>query len=196
MSNQISEDNKRIAKSAMIYDKITNKLKGIRKKFAYNIKNILLNGIASSVFTPPPLLQRWIYNSLGYAIHKTSRVYPQCFCGAGKGKLKVGANSYINYRVFLDLGNDIVIGNNVSIAFNCTFINSTHEIGDDNQRAGLGVTKKIIEEDGCRIGAHTTNLPGVRIAKGCVIGANSLITKDTEKNGLYVGAPAIRIKTI
>lgn len=63
------------------------------------------------------------------------------------------------------------------------------------QRAGLGVTKKIIVEDGCWIG-HTTILPGVRIAKGCVIGANSLITKDTEKNGLYVGAPAIRIKTI
>ena len=96
----------------------------------------------------------------------------------------------------MDLGNDIVIGNNVSIAFNCIFINSTHEIGDDNQRAGLGVTKKIIVEDGCWIGAHTTILPGVRIAKGCVIGANSLITKDTEKNGLYVGAPAIRIKTI
>lgn len=37
----------------MIYDKITNKLKGIQEKFAYNIKNILLNGIASSVFTPP-----------------------------------------------------------------------------------------------------------------------------------------------
>ena len=179
----------------MIYDKITKKLKGIQGKFAYNIKNILLNGIASSIFTPP-ILQRWIYNSIGYAIHKTSRIYPQCFCGAGKGKLKVGANSYINYRCFLDLGNDIIIGDNVSIAFNCTFINSSHEIGDKKQRAGAGLAKKIIIEDGCWIGANTTILPGVRIAKGCVIGANSLITKDTEKNGLYVGAPAIRIKTL
>lgn len=98
MSNQTSDNNKRIAKNTMIYDKITNKLKGIQRMFAYNIKNILLNGIASSVFTPP-ILQRWIYKSLGYAIHKTSRIYPQCFCGAGKGKLKVGANSYINYVV-------------------------------------------------------------------------------------------------
>ena len=53
MSNQTSDNNKRIAKNTMIYDKITNKLKGIQEKFAYNIKNILLNGIASSVFTPP-----------------------------------------------------------------------------------------------------------------------------------------------
>lgn len=195
MLNQTSDNNKRIAKNTMIYDKIMNKLKGIQRKFAYNTKNILLNGIASSVFTPP-ILQRWIYNSIGYAIHKTSRIYPQCFCGAGKGKLKVGANSYINYRCFLDLGNDIIIGDNVSIAFNCTFINSSHEIGDKKQRAGAGLAKKIIIEDGCWIGANTTILPEVRIAKGCVIGANSLITKDTEKNGLYVGAPAIRIKTL
>lgn len=177
MLNQASDNNKRIAKNTMIYDKIMNKLKGIQRMFAYNIKNILLNGIASSVFTPP-ILQRWIYKSLGYAIHKTSRIYPQCFCGAGNGKLKVGANSYINYRCFLDLGNDIIIGDNVSIAFNCTFINSSHEIGDKKQRAGAGLAKKIIIED------------------GCWIGANSLITKDTEKNGLYVGAPAIRIKTL
>lgn len=195
MLNQTSDNNKRIAKNTMIYDKIMNKLKGIQRKFAYNTKNILLNGIASSVFTPP-ILQRWIYNSIGYAIHKTSRIYPQCFCGAGNGKLKVGANSYINYRCFLDLGNDIIIGDNVSIAFNCTFINSSHEIGDKKQRAGAGLAKKIIIEDGCWIGANTTILPEVRIAKGCVIGANSLITKDTEKNGLYVGAPAIRIKTL
>lgn len=98
------------------------------------------------MFLPTPILQRWIYNSLGYAIHKTSRIYPQCFCRAGKGKLKVGANSYINYRCFLDLGNDIIIGNNVSIAFNCTFINSTHEIGDKTKRAGAGLAKKIIIE--------------------------------------------------
>lgn len=53
MSNQTIDNNKRIAKNTMIYDKIINKLKGIQKKFAYNMKNVLLNGIASSVFTPP-----------------------------------------------------------------------------------------------------------------------------------------------
>lgn len=195
MSTQTSDNNKRIAKNTMISDKIINKLKGIQGKFTYNFKNILLNGIASSVFTPP-ILQRGIYNSLGYTIHKTSRLYPQCFCGAGKGKLKVGANSYINYRCFLDLGNDIIIGDNVSIAFNCTFINSTHEIGDKKQRAAAGLAKKIIIEDGCWIGANTTILPGVKIAKGCVIGANSLVASNTEENGLYVGNPAKRIRKL
>lgn len=53
MSTQTSDNNKRIVMNTMIYDKITNKLKGNQGKFAYNIKNILLNGIASSVFTAP-----------------------------------------------------------------------------------------------------------------------------------------------
>lgn len=52
MSTQTSNNNKRIAMNTMIYDKIINKLKANQGKFAYNIKNILLNGIASSVFTP------------------------------------------------------------------------------------------------------------------------------------------------
>lgn len=96
----------------------------------------------------------------------------------------------------MDLGDDIIIGDNVSIAFNCTFINSTHEMGDENQRAGIGLTKKIIIEDGCWIGAHTTILPGVKIAKGCIIGANSLVTSSTEPNGLYIGSPAKRVKNL
>lgn len=54
MSTQTSDNNKRIVMNTMIYDKIINKLNGIQEKFAYNIKNILLNGIASSVFLPPP----------------------------------------------------------------------------------------------------------------------------------------------
>lgn len=53
MSTQTSDNNKRTAMNTMIYDKIINKLKGNQRKFAYNIKNILLNGIASSVFIPP-----------------------------------------------------------------------------------------------------------------------------------------------
>ena len=51
--SQTSHNNKQIAKNTMIYDKIINKLKGILRKFACNIKNVLLNGVASSVFTPP-----------------------------------------------------------------------------------------------------------------------------------------------
>lgn len=178
-----------------IINKLVNELSSIKRKNIYNIKNVLLNGVASSLLTPP-ILRRSIYKGMGYKIGKYSMIYHQCFCGAGKGKLTLGEHSYINYRCFLDLGNDIIIGNHVSIAFCCTFINSSHELGDEDQRAGKGTSSKIVIEDGCWIGARTTIMPGVTIKKGCVIGSNSLVLMDTEPNGLYAGHPAKRIKDL
>ena len=179
-------------------NKIINKLSFIKRKNIYNIKNILLNGVASSLFTPP-ILRKAIYKGMGYKIGKYSMIYHQCFCGAGngdKGKLTLGDCTYINYRCFIDLSEDIFIGNHVSIAFGCTFITSTHVLGDENQRAGKGKASKIVVEDGCWIGARTTIMPGVTIKKGCVIGSDSLVLTDTEPNGLYVGHPAKRIKDL
>jgi acetyltransferase-like isoleucine patch superfamily enzyme len=39
-------------------------------------------------------------------------------------------------------------------------------------------------------GANVTILPGVTLAEGCVIGACSLVTKDTEPWTIYIGCPA------
>ena len=40
------------------------------------------------------------------------------------------------------------------------------------------------------IGVNSTVLPGVILAEGSVLGANSLLTKDTEPWTIYVGSPA------
>lgn len=181
-----------------ILNKVANKLSYIKRKNIYNMKNMLLNGVASSLFTPPTL-RKMIYKSMGYKIGKGSMIYHQCFCGAGngdKGKITMGDYSYVNYRCFIDLSEDIYIGNHVSIAFGCTFITSTHELGDENQRAEKGIAFGIVVEDGCWIGARTSIMPGVTIKKGCVIGSDSLVLSDTEPNGLYVGHPAKRIKDL
>jgi len=44
------------------------------------------------------------------------------------------------------------------------------------------------------IGANVTIMPGVTIAEGSVIGANSLVTKSTEPWTIYYGSPAKPIK--
>ena len=59
-----------------------------------------------------------------------------------------------------------------------------------------GVTiSPVVIEDNVWIGAKATILAGVTIKSGCVIGANSVVTHDTEENGIYVGAPARKIKS-
>lgn len=55
------------------------------------------------------------------------------------------------------------------------------------------VREVAIEEHGL-VGAGCTILPGAKVAKGCSIGAMSLLTKPTEPWGIYVGIPAKRIK--
>ena len=44
------------------------------------------------------------------------------------------------------------------------------------------------------IGAGSTIFPGVVVAEGCSIGAMTLVNKNTEPWGIYVGNPAKRIK--
>lgn len=74
---------------------------------------------------------------------------------------------------FFDLSGDILIGRNCAISFGVTFINSSHQIG-----------------------ANVTIMPSVVIAKGCIVGTGSLVTKSTEPDGLYVGIPACRVKEL
>lgn len=73
---------------------------------------------------------------------------------------------------------------------NVHFINGTHEIGDENRRAGNGITKKIVVGSGSWIGADSVIMPGVRIGKGVIVGAGSLVVSDLEDNAIYIGRPA------
>jgi dTDP-4-amino-4,6-dideoxy-D-glucose acyltransferase len=53
----------------------------------------------------------------------------------------------------------------------------------------------IVFENFANTGANVTILPGVTLGEGCVIGANSLVTKNTEPWTIYAGSPAKPIKS-
>ena len=56
------------------------------------------------------------------------------------------------------------------------------------------ITKPIVIEDHAWIAAECFVHPGSKIAKGCVIGAKSVIKKKTEEWSIYEGNPAKFIK--
>ena len=68
--------------------------------------------------------------------------------------------------------------------------------GGANQRAGMYCNKDIEIGDGTWICANVTILPGVKIGKGCVIAAGSVVNKDCEDNCMYGGVPAKLIKRL
>lgn len=96
----------------------------------------------------------------------------------------------------------IIIGNNVSIAPNVTFVaescaNNGKEINDiDYVGDKLTVNGKIIVEDEVWIGASVTILHNVRIGRCSVIGSGSVVTKDVEPYSVYVGVPARKIRDL
>ncbi len=52
----------------------------------------------------------------------------------------------------------------------------------------------VILEKHVHLGTGCIVLPGVTLAEGTYVGANSLVTKDTEPWSIYVGSPARKIK--
>ena len=86
----------------------------------------------------------------------------------------IGAFSYINAL------HDVVIENNVQIGSHCA-IYSVSTIDDSHG--------KVILKQNCRIGSHSTILPGVSIGKNSIIGAHSLVNKDIPDNVVAFGVP-------
>jgi len=115
---------------------------------------------------------------------------------------KVGKNVFIGYGVWLDFNNShlIEIGDNVHITNMCLLLChqrniESYFVGDD--ASNLPYKKdKIIIEDGVMIGMNTTIMPGSRIGKGSIIGANSLVVGDIPPWTIVAGNPAKIIKNI
>ncbi|KOF08179.1 hypothetical protein AC739_19530 [Planococcus glaciei] len=134
-----------------------------------------------------------MYNLYGINI-KTKSIRPKCYFG-GKN-IKIGKGTTVNGRCYFENLEKIYIGEYCDIAMDVLFCTSTHEFGSKEKRAGKAYGKAIIVENGCWIGARATILPGVTIKEGCVIAAGSVVTKNCEANGLYMGFPAKRVRDL
>jgi acetyltransferase-like isoleucine patch superfamily enzyme len=56
--------------------------------------------------------------------------------------------------------------------------------------AGTSVSLPVEVGEDCWIGINVVVMPGIRIGRGCVIGANSVVTRDLPPYSVAVGAPA------
>lgn len=114
--------------------------------------------------------------------------------------LEIGNGSLINRGAFIYQNGlpeaRIKLGDNVFLAPNISLICVSHKIGDSKMRAGDTFAGLIEIKDGSWLGEGVKVMPGVTIEKGCVIASGSIVTKDTEPNGLYAGVPARRIKDL
>jgi maltose O-acetyltransferase len=125
------------------------------------------------------------------------------FTGYGKGKIKIGRESYIGIYNVLDWSNDIFIGDYVHISGPSTGI-WTHSSAKtclngatlNNKTESVRPTAPVYIENNTWIGGNCTIYPGVRIGHHSIVTPNSAVTKNVESHTMVGGVPAKIIKRI
>lgn len=110
--------------------------------------------------------------------------------------LYIGDNVYLNRNVFITARAKITIGDNVLIGPNTVMNSGNHLYSDPKTPICLQghISKEIIIEDDVWIGANTTILCGVKIGKGSVIAAGSVVNRDVPPYSVVAGVPARKVR--
>ena len=93
----------------------------------------------------------------------------------------IGAFSYINARFGVVIEDEVQIGSHCSIYSVSTI---------DNKQG------RIVLKRNCKVGSHSTIMPGVTIGENSIVGAHSFVNEDIPDNCVAVGVPAKIIKNI
>ncbi len=107
--------------------------------------------------------------------------------------LKVGNDCWLGVNNFIcgevEIGNDVILGPNVSIP------GATHDISSRQPFSeGVPQIEGTILEDSVWVGSNSTILDGIRIGKGAVIAANSVVAEDVPPWAIVGGVPAKILK--
>jgi acetyltransferase-like isoleucine patch superfamily enzyme len=125
-------------------------------------------------------------------------VYGETFIQTGfGGSVEIGPNSHIHPRCQISAYMaPIRIGSGVQVAPNCAFYPYDHGFaaGRPIIEQPLKTKGGIIVDDDAWLGFGVIVLDGVRIGKGAVVGAGSVVTHDIPDGGIATGAPAHVVK--
>ena len=157
----------------------------------------------------------------GWVVYgETSKSYLGKCSINGNVNIEIGNSSYLSGTCEINGNKNISIGSFTSIAngveffssninhplsFATTFnLHSNSRLVEDGKNIFLPNFNKKINNlknkssisigNDVWIGRDVMIMPGITIPNGCVIGAKSIVTKDCEPYGVYVGSPAKLIK--
>ena len=112
-----------------------------------------------------------------------------------EASIRIGDWTTIGFYVHIFAALSVDIGPNCLIAPFCYLVDNNHrtERGRLIREQELSSSPIVIEED-VWIGAHCTVLAGVRVGKGSVVAAGSVVTQDLPPGVVAGGAPARVLK--
>jgi len=130
---------------------------------------------------------------IGSKIDESTTIFAPFFTNFGR-YIIIGKNVFINHDCsFLDMGG-IKVGDNVLIGPKVNLVSENHPIDPLQRRSLIG--KPIIIKNNAWIGASATILPGITIGENSIVAAGSVVTKDVPDNTIVAGNPAKYLKSI
>jgi maltose O-acetyltransferase len=137
------------------------------------------------------VLKRWARN----AFFPGLRVRLLRACGFTIGRDVYIADEFLIVEELADRGN-VTLGDRVSIAPRVTLVTSSHP-NNSHIRAFAPVKQgPVIIESDAWIGAGAVILPGVRVGRGAVVGANAVVTADVPPLHVVAGQPAKTVQVL
>jgi len=140
-----------------------------------------------------------IYNFDQLEVGDHSRIDDFCIVS---GRVKIGNNVHITPQCIIAGGQP-----GVTIESFCTLAYGVKIFSQSDDYSGMSMTnstipkyfkkeylRKVLIERHSIIGAGSIVMPGITIAVGTAVGANSLVLKSTNPWGIYAGSPAKKIK--
>jgi acetyltransferase-like isoleucine patch superfamily enzyme len=111
--------------------------------------------------------------------------------------LRIGNGSVIGPEVTFSLDATITLGENVSIGPRVMLYTATHLIGPPSRRMQFNTeARPITIEDGAWVCLGAAVLAGVRIGRGAIVAAGSIVNSDVPENVLVAGNPAEVVETL
>jgi acetyltransferase-like isoleucine patch superfamily enzyme len=112
---------------------------------------------------------------------------------ADEGKVSIGGGTFLNIGVMVACQEFVTIGSHCMFANGCFITDASHRFDDPEKPVpwqGFTTKGPTAIGDNVWCGANVVITTGVTIGERCVIGANSVVTRDVPSHSIAAGAPA------
>jgi maltose O-acetyltransferase len=123
-------------------------------------------------------------------------IHNSAIAGPYYERLRVGNDCYFGRELFLDLQDDIVIEDNVTISHRVMILTHTDAGSSPLKDEAVQTSQApVVIRQGAYIGANVTILEGVEIGAGSVVGAGAVVTRSVAAGTVVAGVPARVIRS-
>lgn len=171
---------------------------GAKKVMKFATLSLLLPFYKVLIFPP---LRTLFLRCLGATIGKNVILHHVNFFNVYRRGFKgliIGNNCFIGDETLIDLADDVVLMDNVTIAERVCILTHTNVGYRDHPLRSYfpAFNKPVLFREGCFVGANVTVLPGVVVGSMALISAGSVVTHAVAAKEVVAGVPAKTLKVL